>query len=125
MSQLNIADRDDVVMVTFTNFKILDESVIRNIGAEFDKLTTEAAAERKLLLNFDRVTFMSSAMIGQIMKLYKKAKADGIALKLCCIDPTIMEVFKITRLDKLLDIRKTEADAIAAFGPPRKSWLGK
>jgi anti-anti-sigma factor len=125
MSQLNIADKDDVVMVTFTNFKILDESVIRNIGAEFDKLTTEAAAERKLLLNFDRVTFMSSAMIGQIMKLYKKAKADGIALKLCCIDPTIMEVFKITRLDKLLDIRKTEADAIAAFGPPRKSWLGK
>ncbi|HEV3417770.1 MAG TPA: STAS domain-containing protein [Pirellulales bacterium] len=125
MSQLNIADRDDVVMVTFTNFKILDESVIRNIGAEFDKLTTEAAAERKLLLNFDRVTFMSSAMIGQIMKLYKKAKADGIALKLCSIDPTIMEVFKITRLDKLLDIRKTEADAIAAFGAPRKGWLGK
>ena len=125
MSNLNIVDRDDVVMVTFTNFKILDESVIRNIGVEFEKLTTEAAAERKLLLNFDRVTFMSSAMIGQIMKLYKKAKADGIALKLCCIDPTIMEVFKITRLDKLLDIKKTEADAIAAFGPPKKSWLGK
>src|SRR4030088_3317738 len=98
MAHLNIVERQDVVMVTFNNVKILDEGVIRQIGGEFEKLTTEAAAERKLLLNFDRVTFMSSAMIGQIMKLYKKAKADGIALKLCSIDPTILEVFKITRL---------------------------
>jgi anti-anti-sigma factor len=125
MAHLNIVERQDVVMVTFNNVKILDESVIRQIGGEFENLTTEAAAERKLLLNFDRVTFMSSAMIGQIMKLYKQTKADGIALKLCSIDPTILEVFKITRLDKLLDIRKTEADALAAFGPPKKSWLGK
>ena len=36
-----------------------------------------------------------------------------------------LEVFKITRLDKLLDIRKTEADAMTAFGPPKKSWSGK
>ncbi len=125
MSHLNIVERQDVVMVTFNNVKILDESVIRQIGGEFEKLTTEAAGERKLLLNFDRVTFMSSAMIGQIMKLYKQSKADGIALKLCSIEPTILEVFKITRLDKLLDIRKTEADALASFGPPKKSWLGK
>ncbi len=125
MSHLNIVDRQDVVMVTFNNVKILDESVIRQIGSEFEKLTTEAAAERKLLLNFDRVTFMSSAMIGQIMKLYKKAKADGVAMKLCSIDPAILEVFKITRLDKLLDIRKTEPDAMAAFGPPRKSFAGR
>jgi anti-anti-sigma factor len=125
MAHLNIVERQDVVMITFNNVKILDESVIRQIGGEFENLTTEAAAERKLLLNFDRVTFMSSAMIGQIMKLYKQTKADGIALKLCSIDPTILEVFKITRLDKLLDIRKTEVDALAAFGPPKKSWLGK
>jgi anti-anti-sigma factor len=125
MAHLTIMDRDDVVMVTFNDVKLLDESVIRHIGGEFGDLTTQAAAERKLLLNFQRISFMSSAMIGQIVKLNKQCKADGIALKLCSIDPTIMEVFKITRLDKLLDIRKTEADALAAFGPPKKSWQGK
>src|SRR5947209_18242875 len=64
MSHLTITDHDDVVVVRFNNVKILDEGVIRQIGSEFEKLTTEAAAERKLLLNFERVTFMSSAMIG-------------------------------------------------------------
>ncbi len=125
MPHLTIADKQDVVVVSFTDAKILDETVIRQIGAEFSKLTLEASSERKLLLNFDRVAFMSSAMLGQIMRLAKQTKNDKIDLKLCEISPTIMEVFKLTKLDKMLDIRKTESDALAAFGPPRKSWLGR
>ena len=68
---------------------------------------------------------MSSAMLGQIMKLAKQAKNDKIDLKLSDITPEIMEVFKLTRLDKILDIQKTEAAALTAFGAPRKSWLGR
>lgn len=125
MPHLTISDRDDVVVVSFAESKILDEGIIRQIGEEFKKLTTEAAAERKLLLKFSGVTFMSSAMLGQIMRLAKQAKADKIDLKLCDIAPSIMEVFTITRLNKILDIQKTEADAMKAFGPLRKSWFGR
>jgi anti-sigma B factor antagonist len=125
MPQLTITDRDDVVVVSFLESKILDEGVIRQIGEEFKKLTTESAAERKLLLKFTGVSFMSSSMIGQVMRLVKQCKADKVALKLCEIAPPIMEVFTITRLDKILDIHKTEGEAIKAFGPPRKSWFGR
>lgn len=125
MAQLTIVDKNDVVVVSFAESKILDESVIRQIGEEFKNLTTEAAAERKLLVRFDRVTFMSSSMLGQVMRLAKQCKADKIELKLCEIAPTIMEVFKITRMDKMLSIYASEAEALKAFGPPRKSWLGK
>ncbi len=124
MAQLTITDKNDVVVVSFVESKILDESTIRQIGEEFKKLTTEAAAERKLLVRFDGVTFMSSSMLGQVMRLAKQCKADKVDLKLCNIAPSIMEVFKITRLDKILDIQKSEADAIKAFGTPRKSWFG-
>lgn len=125
MAQLTIAESNDVVVVTFAESKILDESVIRQIGEEFKNLTTEAAAERKLLVRFDRVTFMSSSMLGQVMRLAKQCKADKIDLKLSDIAPSIMEVFKITRMDKLLSIYPTEAEALKAFGPPRKSWFGR
>lgn len=125
MAQLTIAESNDVVVVTFAESKILDESVIRQIGEEFKSLTTEAAAERKLLVRFDRVTFMSSSMLGQVMRLAKQCKADKVDLKLSDIAPSIMEVFKITRMDKLLSIYATEAEALKAFGPPRKSWFGR
>ncbi|MDZ4781579.1 MAG: STAS domain-containing protein [Planctomycetia bacterium] len=125
MPQLNITENGDVVVVSFVESKILDESMIRQIGEEFKKLTTEAAAERKLLVKFSGVGFMSSSMIGQVMRLSKQCKADKVELKLSDIAPAIMEVFKLTRLDKILAIHATEAEAIKAFGPARKSWFGR
>ncbi|MBI3463081.1 MAG: STAS domain-containing protein [Planctomycetes bacterium] len=122
MPQINLTDKEDVVVVTFNQAQILDEGTIRQIGSEFLNLTTQAAAERKLLLNFSGVTFMSSAMLGQIMKLSKQAKQDKIDLKLSDISPNIMEVFKILNLTKVLSIYKTEAEALKAFGPPRKRF---
>ena len=123
--QLKIEDRGEVVMVTFTQARILDEGTIRSIGAEFEKLTTESAADHKLLLNFRGVDYMSSAMLGQIMKLYKQCKADNIKLKLCSIVPQVLEVFTITKLDKLIDIASDEAAALAAFSgaPAKKGWF--
>ncbi len=122
MKMLDIRDARDVVVVSFKHTKILDQTVIRQIGAEFKDLTMQAAADRRLLLNLNKIEFMASAMIGQIMLLYKQCKKDKIDLKLCCISPNIMEVFKITTLDKLLDIHDTEHKAIEAFGAPRRSW---
>jgi anti-sigma B factor antagonist len=36
-------------------------------------------------------------------------------MKLCQIRPEILEVFQITKLNKVFDIRGDEAEAIAAF----------
>lgn len=126
--QLTIEDRGEVVMVTFTQARILDEGTIRSIGAEFEKLTTESAADRKLLLNFRGVDYMSSAMLGQIMKLYKQCKADNIKLKLCGVCPQVLEIFTITRLNKVLAIESDEAAALASFsgdGGKKKGWFGR
>ncbi|MBN1588717.1 MAG: STAS domain-containing protein [Pirellulales bacterium] len=122
MKMLDVRDARDVVVVSFRHTKILDQTIIRQIGQDFKNLTLQAAADRRLLLNLDGIEFMASAMIGQIMSLYKQCKKDKIDLRLCCISPNIVEVFKITTLDKILDIHDTEPKAIDAFGPPRKSW---
>jgi anti-anti-sigma factor len=122
MNMLDIREVQDVVVVTFKHSKILDQTVIGQIGEEFKGLSLQAAADRRLLLNLAKIEFMASAMIGQIMRLHKQCKQDKVDLKLCSISPNIMEVFRITTLDKLLNIYPTEEKAIEAFGPPRKSW---
>ena len=69
----------------------------------------------KLLLNFSSVDFLSSAALGKLITLDKKVKAHGGVLKLSNIRPEIYEVFTITRLNRLFDIKDDEADALAAF----------
>jgi len=122
MGMIEIRDHDDVVVVSFATVKILDQLAIDQIREEFKGLTLQAASGRRLLLDFARVQFMSSAMIGQIVQLHKQCKQDKVKLKLCNISPDIKEVFKITGLTKLLDIHDDAADALAAFGPPRRGW---
>ena len=125
MPMLDIRDRNDVVVASFSQGRILDEMVIREIGEEFRDLTLQASSDHKLLLNFSRVEFMSSSMIGQIMRLHKQCQQDKVKLKLCNISPKILEVFKIMRLDKILDIRADEDAALEAFGSTKRSWFGR
>src|SRR5262245_56471703 len=96
MPSLQISDEQDVVVVAFKDVTILDDTLIQQIGNEFKDLTLQASSGGKLLLDFSRVGFMSSAMIGQIVKLHKNCKRDKVRLKLCKISPNIFEVFQIT-----------------------------
>lgn len=59
---------------------------------------------------------MSSAMLGKLVQLIKKCKEDKIDLKLCSINDSVMEVFTLTRLNKILDIHANEEGALKAFG---------
>jgi anti-anti-sigma factor len=112
--RLSVSDVNDVAVVRFVDHKILDESVIQELGQELFQLV-EADNRKRLLLNFQQVEFLSSAALGKLITLDKKVKAHGGKMKLTNIRPEIYEVFAITKLNKLFDIRDDEADALAAF----------
>ena len=104
----------DVTVVRFRDHKIVEDINIQQLGQELFQLV-EADNHDKLLLNFSSVDFLSSAALGKLITLDKKMKAHGGTLKLSNIRPEIYEVFNITKLDRLFDIRDDEADALAAF----------
>ena len=114
MSSLMSQKNGDVLVVYFTETRILDEATIQQIGNDLEKMA-DRAEFGKLLLNFSDVRFMSSAMLGKLIKLNKKCKAEKTHLKLCDISKEIMEVFKLMRLHKLLDIYADETRAMIAF----------
>lgn len=111
---VEVSEVGDVTVVRFTDRKILDETSIQELGQELFQLVEQDGRE-KLLLNFTAVEFLSSAALGKLITLERKAKANGGLLKLCHIRPEIYEVFAITKLNKLFDIKEDEADALAAF----------
>ena len=125
MSSLKSEQKEDILCVYFTDAKILDEARIQQIGKELvEKAASAAGSEsKKMLVNFQGVQFMSSAMIGKLVLLNKKSKTDKVDLKLCNITPNVLEVFKITRLNKVFDIQGEEEKALKSFGKG-KGWFG-
>jgi anti-sigma B factor antagonist len=112
--RLTMSDVGDVTVVRFVDRKILDELNIQELGQELFQLVEEDNKTR-LLLNFQQVEFLSSAALGKLITLDKKVKAHGGKMKFSNIRPEIYEVFAITKLNKLFDIKDDEADALAAF----------
>ena len=75
----------------------------------------EEEQRKKLLLNFSNVEFFPAQALGKLITLEKKVKKQHGQLKLTNIRPEIYEVFAITHLNRLFDIKEDEADALAAF----------
>ncbi len=121
MSSIRAEESGDVTVIYFNENKILDEAKIQQIHSELNEKLGDVRAG-KLLLNFANVTFMSSAMIGKIILLNKKCKGADIKFKLCNISDNVMEVFKLMRLNKVLDIQADEEKALASF--EKKGWFG-
>ncbi len=112
--RLEVNEVGDVTVVHFRDQKIIEDLGIQELGQELFQLV-EVANCRKMVLNFSAVDFLSSAALGKLITLDKKMKTKSGKLRLCNIRPEIYEVFAITRLNRLFDIKDEEADALAGF----------
>jgi len=104
----------EVMVVYMGKNRIVDQAVIDEIAGTLEKLLNKCE-HGKILLNFEGVKFMGSAMLGKLITFHKHCKDARVRMKLCSIDPQILQVFKLTKLDKVFDIYPEEGRALAAF----------
>ena len=112
--RLVVEDIGDITVVNFVDKKILDEQNIQMIGDDLFRLVDDLG-RRKVLLNFRNVEFMSSAALGKLITLHRKLQAVQGKLVLCKITKDILDVFKITKLDRILAIKNDEQEALQSF----------
>jgi anti-sigma B factor antagonist len=112
--RLDIEEVGDVTVARFVDKKILDENNIQIIGNQLFGLVEEDG-RKKIVLDFANVEFLSSAALGKLITMNKKVAAAGGKLRLCNIRPDIYEVFAITRLNKLFEIKDDQAAALAGL----------
>ena len=115
MPPLSVTTLKDVRIVEFTNSKILDEANIADIGNTLNSLIDERP-QPKLLLDFANVEHLSSAALGMLINVNNRVKQKNGQLRLANIGPQIMDVFVITKLNKLFRILPTRNEATASFG---------
>jgi len=102
--RLDLEEVGDVTVARFIDKKILDEGNIQIIGNQLFALIEEDGRQ-KIVLDFSNVEYLSSAALGKLITMDKKVKAAKGKLRLCAIRPDIYEVFAITKLNKLFDMK--------------------
>ena len=112
--KLTITRKNGVCVVEFEDRKILEEMTINQIQEQLTDLII-AEEHPRILLNFRKVEHLSSAALGVLITIGKQVAERHGKLVLANIHPQIFEVFKITRLNKLFNIRGTTDEAIREF----------
>jgi anti-anti-sigma factor len=106
--------QDGTLTFQFTDPRITDDVHLKRVFEELTKLLNKSE-EKQLILDFKQVDFMASSMLGKLVQVNKKCKEFRVKLKLCSISPDILEVFKITKLNKVFDIQPDEPTARKSF----------
>jgi len=117
MSQNRLLEEEVVDGVTVAKIlvkKILDESMCQVLGRRLHELGDDENTLR-LIVDFDGVEYVCSMFLSKLITLDKKQMAKGGRLRFCTIRSDILEVFKITRLEKLFVIKENRAKALEGF----------
>jgi anti-sigma B factor antagonist len=105
---------EGITIASFTDEMITSEEVIWEVDEQLMSLVDGPSPE-KLLLNFREVRVMSSTMLAILLKLARKIKGVQGELKLCGLSPDLLEIFRISRFDRLFEIHDEEWTALDAF----------
>jgi anti-sigma B factor antagonist len=101
--RISVENTENCVIITFTNEKILEEMEIAALEHSILPIIEQAKIPN-IVINFANVKFLSSAVLGLLIRISKKIYQRNGQLKLCGINSKIFDIFKITRLDRVFDI---------------------
>ena len=93
------------------------------VGAESQDLQTKvegliAQDRKKIVLEITDLKYMDSTGLGTVVSCFTKTRKAGGQLRVVGANKTILNLFKITRLDKVLLLDETLDAAVSSFGSP-------
>ena len=68
----------------------------------------------QLVLDFSKVQFLSSAALGGLMRVAQKARGTGSTLRLYGVTPTVNDVLRLTRMDRVVRLCGSRDEALRA-----------
>lgn len=103
---------DGWCVIEFKTASLMDTMELERIAGAIYPLIDEQD-HRRVILDFTAVRYLSSQAIGILLTLNRKLGAlDRSKLVLCGVNDTLMQLLKITRLDRVLTIKPTQREAL-------------
>lgn len=111
-THFTVQNVEKFAVIEFKTSSLMDQIVLEEIAKELYRLIDEED-RRRIVLDFERVEYISSQMIGIILTMQKKLAAlKNSKFVLCGVGPKLMELLKITRLDRILTLKPSQREAV-------------
>jgi anti-anti-sigma factor len=109
------AAMDPHLTVRVTDFSVevhllatkLHETNIRSIGAQLDELA-EQVGQSTLRLDFGRVEYLTSTVLGKLVSLHTQVKHAGGHFQVVNVHRDVYDLFEATRLNTFIDVQPLE-----------------
>ncbi len=114
---LAIQPIEKYTVVEFHTPSLMDPVQLDRISAAVYRLV-DAEDHRTLVLDFEQVQFISSQAIGMVMALKNKLdKLPHSSLVICGVGTKLLELLRITGLDRKLKIKPSQKEAVKVAIP--------
>jgi anti-sigma B factor antagonist len=110
--KFDVLDRRGILVITLLKSNVLDSHEIESLGTELQNFLSKKPAA-KVVLDLHGVQHLSSAALGMLLSLKSRIESTGGALRLANVRDELQEIFKLTKLHKVLTIKES-VDAAAA-----------
>src|SRR5258706_7913445 len=110
--------------------RLADRALILAPAGRIDMTTSDQFRERLLplvddcvkkgwavILDFSAVEYISSAGLRVLMLAAKQARASGQTVAVAALQPVVLEIFQISRFDKMLPCYPGVSEALASVAP--------
>jgi anti-sigma B factor antagonist len=84
------------------------------INAQVSSILSRKESTTAIVVDMSSVNTMNSSFLGALVSANKKCQVEGVRFTVCGLSEKVSDVFKMTRLDRYLDIRPDLNKSIAA-----------
>jgi anti-sigma B factor antagonist len=113
-SNLAVHTMSGAHVVEFTRADLVDAALIQTIGDDIYHVVRRLD-QPKIVVDFQNVERLSSAALGMLIALDKVITKQSGQLRIANVSKDVLDIFKLTKLDSVLPIRKSTQEAVDSF----------
>ncbi|MFW6053167.1 MAG: STAS domain-containing protein [Desulfosalsimonas sp.] len=96
--------------------RVIEDAVDAANALEFkNEISPLLKTSKKVALDMNRVKFMDSSGVGAMLSCLRVLHEENGELKLFNVKEQLVQLFKLVRLDRIIDIHDSKKEALKAF----------
>ena len=109
--EFNVSENNGVTVVAIEGS--LDTQTAQEAQDKLGDLIDNGAD--KILVNFDKLEYISSAGLRSLLFAAKQMKSKSGEIRVCSLNDTVMEVFEISGFMTIFNVSNDETEALSKF----------